>query len=123
MRLTYRLLAIVTITVLLAPSLRLAAIGDSVAACNASPRPMCACPVHHGSQGRVPNCCAAHTGQCGIESHDAYLASLLSALTYVPTEHRLPGDLDIGEFDSVSLPLGLLPSHAAPPDQPPRTAL
>jgi hypothetical protein len=58
-----------------------------------------------------------------VESPDAYLASLLNTLIFVSTEHHLSDDLNVAAFDPAASGASLLPSHAAPPDQPPRAAL
>jgi hypothetical protein len=123
MRIASRLLAILTIAVMLAPSARWAAMPGGGAACCAGAAMACDCPNHHGSMGSVPACCMGRGGQCGVESPDANLASLLSTLIFVPTEHHLSGELNVRAFDAAALRASLLPSHAAPPDQPPRTAL
>jgi hypothetical protein len=62
-------------------------------------------------------------GQCGLESHDSYLASFLSTLNYVPTEHHWSNPVAPWSFGHYTSDLSLLPSHAQIPEQPPRATL
>ena len=87
MRLAIRFLAILTIAALLAPGVRWASLRGPVEAC-ACPPVACMCPRHHHAFGHTPICIMANGGQCGVDSHDSYLSSLLSTLIYVPTEHH-----------------------------------
>ena len=86
MRIAIRFLAILTIAALLAPGVRWASLRAPVEAC-ACPPAACMCAGHHHAFGHIPICCMGNGGQCGLESHDSYLSSLLSTLIYVPTEH------------------------------------
>jgi hypothetical protein len=65
-------------------------------------------------------CGMANGGQCGLDSGDSFLSSLLNALTFIPTEYRWPGGRARSGFCWVVSRLTLLPSHARPLDQPPR---
>jgi hypothetical protein len=65
----------------------------------------------------------ANGGQCGLESHDSYLSSLLSSLIYVPTEYPWTNPLAPWTFDHSIKDLSLLPSHVRIPEQPPRATL
>jgi hypothetical protein len=68
-------------------------------------------------------CGMTNGGQCGLDSHDNFLNSLLGSLIFVPTVHRLPGRQASWGFSHVASRLTLLPSHARPFDQPPRPTL
>lgn len=113
MRIAARVLAILTIAALLAPAIRWASPQEATEACRCLPG-ACACSGHHHALG----CC--NGGQCGVESPDAYLAALLSTLTYVPTEHPWWNPLAFWTWAYSITGLDLLPSHARIPEQPPR---
>jgi hypothetical protein len=119
MRIAIRFLAILTIAALLAPGVRWASLRAPVEAC-ACPPGACMCACHHRAFGRTPICCMANGGQCGLESHDSYLASLLSTLIYVPTEHPWSNPPATWSLGRDTADLSLLPSHARIPEQPPR---
>ncbi len=122
MRMTGRLLAILTIAALLAPGVRWVSTHVGVEAC-ACPPTACMCPGHHHTFGHTSMCGMANGGQCGMTSHDDFINSLLSSLIYLPTRHRVP-DASALWFTSILSPhLSLLPSHARPLDEPPRIAL
>lgn len=117
-----RFLAILTIAALLAPGVRGSSVRAPVEAC-ACPPAACMCAGHHHAFGHIPSCCTGNGGQCGLESHDSYLSSLLSTLIYVPTEHPWSTPLAPWRFGHDASGLSLLPSHARIPEQPPRAAL
>jgi hypothetical protein len=119
MRIAIRFLAILTIAALLAPGVRWASLRAPMEACSCPPG-ACTCPGHHHAFGRTPICGLANGGQCGLESHDSYLVSLLSTLIYVPTEHHWSSPLAPWSFGHNITDLSLLPSHARIPEQPPR---
>ena len=79
------------------------------------------CVGHQHASGRVPACCMGKGGQCGLQSPDSYLSSILSALTYVPTEHPWWNPLTPWSFGCDASVLILLSSHVRIPEQPPRT--
>ncbi len=122
MRIAIRFLAILTIAALLAPGVRWASLRAPVEAC-ACPPGACTCAGHHHAPGHMPSCCMGKGGQCGLESHDNYLNSLLSTLIYVPTEHPWSNPLAPWSFGHDTSDLSLLPSHAPIPEQPPRPTL
>jgi hypothetical protein len=62
-------------------------------------------------------------GQCGLESRDSYLSSILNTLIYVPTEHPWWNPLAARCFGQSTADFRLLPSHERIPRQPPRTNL
>jgi hypothetical protein len=68
-------------------------------------------------------CGMTNGGQCGLDSHDNFLNSLLGSLIFVPTEHRLPDVRALWGFSQPASRLNLLPLHARPHDQPPRPTL
>ena len=122
MRIAIRFLAILTIAALLAPGVRWASLGGSLEAC-ACPPAACLCVHHRHAPGQGPTCCMGKGGQCGLESHDSYLSSILSTLIYVPTEHRWSNPLVPSSGGYENSELNLLPSHARIPEQPPRATL
>jgi hypothetical protein len=115
MRTAIRLLAILTIAALLAPDVRWASVRTSAEACTCPPA-ACRCAGHHHGLGI---CCMG--GQCGLESPDSYLASILSTLIYVPAEHHWVNPLAPWSFGIYASALSILPSHARIPELPPRT--
>ncbi|HMD86954.1 MAG TPA: hypothetical protein VKO18_19875 [Terriglobia bacterium] len=119
MRIAIRFLVILTIGALLAPGVRWAFLRAPVEAC-ACPPAACMCAGHHHTLGHIPICSMANGGQCGLESPDRYLSSLLSTLIYVPTEHPWSNPLAPWSFGHNPSDLNLLPSHVRIPEQPPR---
>lgn len=81
------------------------------------------CAGHHHALGHTPICCMGKGGQCGLESPDGYLSSLLSSLIYVPTEHPWSNPLAPWSCGHDTSELSLMPSHARIPEQPPRATL
>ena len=75
------------------------------------------------SRTHLASCCMGKGGQCGLESHDSYLSSLLSTLIYVPTEHLWSNPPAPWSYGYEISELNLLPSYARIPEQPPRTTL
>jgi len=65
----------------------------------------------------------ANGGQCGVDSHDNYLHSLLSTLLYVPIEHHWTNPLTPSSLGRDTSTFSLLPSHVRIPEQPPRPTL
>lgn len=122
MRTAIRFLAILTIAALLAPGVRWASLRTPVEACSCPPG-ACMCAGHHHALGRATMCGMANGGQCGLESPDSYLSSLLSSLIYVPTEHPWANPLAPRSCGHETSSLNLLPSHARIPEQPPRATL
>ena len=122
MRTAIRFLAIVTIAALLVPAMRWASLRGPMEAC-ACPPAACMCKNHSHAFGSVPSCCKGKGGQCGLESHDSYLSSILSTLIYVPTEHHWANPLAPWSFGFHTSSLSLLPSHVRIPEQPPRFPL
>jgi hypothetical protein len=122
MRIATRFLAILTIVALLAPGVRWASLRVQTEAC-ACPPAACRCAGHHHASGNTPICSMGNGGRCGLGSQDSYLASLLSTLIYVPTEHPWSNPLASGSFGRDTSNSNLLPSHARIPKQPPRSTL
>jgi hypothetical protein len=122
MRIAIRFLAVLTIAALLAPSVRWASIGDAAEVCTCPPG-ACMCPGHHHLAGHTPLCCMGHGGQCGFESQDSYLASILGTLIYMPAEYLWSNPLAPWSCGYETPELNLLPSHARIPEQPPRATL
>lgn len=122
MRIAIRFLAILTIAALVAPSVRWASLRAPAEAC-ACPPAACMCPGHQHTMGNTPICCMANGGQCGLGSHDSYVASLLSSMIYIPTEHSISNPLAPRSFGHAASDLSLAPSHVRIPEQPPRTIL
>jgi hypothetical protein len=81
------------------------------------------CAFHHQASGHLPMCCRGKVSQCGLGSHDSYLASLLSSSIYVPTEHPWSNPPATWSFGHDTPELSLLPSHVRIPEQPPRPTL
>lgn len=124
MRITIRLLAILTMVALLAPSTRWASLRSPAEECACScPPGACRCAGHHHPPGHLPGCCAGKGGKCGMDSQDNYLASILSTLIYAPTEHPWWNPLAPWSCDHDNSHLSLLPSHVRIPEQPPRATL
>jgi len=122
MRTATRLLAILTIAALLAPGMRWASLRAQTEAC-ACPPAACMCAGHPHSFGHSPRCAMANGGQCGLDSHDSYLGSLLGTLIYVPTEHPWADPLSSSRFGCQTSNSSLLPAHARIPERPPRASL
>jgi hypothetical protein len=122
MRTAVRFLAVLTIAALLAPSVRWASPRAQADAC-ACPPAACMCAGHHHTSGGVHTCCMGKGEQCGWQSHDSYLSSILSTLIYVPTEHPWWNPLAAWSFGRDASDLSLLPSHVRIPEHPPRTTL
>ena len=122
MRTATRFLAILTLAALLAPSVRWASLRISLDDC-ACPTGACMCATHHQAHGHIPSCCQGKGGQCGMESHDSYLSSILSTLIYVPTEHLWWNPLAPWSFGRDASDISLLPPHTRIPEQPPRATL
>jgi len=122
MRTLPRYLAILTLATLLAPSVRWTSPQASADACGCPPG-ACMCPAHQHSSGRLPACCLGTGGRCGIQSPASYIATILSTLTYVPTEHPWWNPIAAWSLRDDASGLSLLPSHARIPDQPPRASL
>jgi len=122
MRTALRFLAILTIAALLAPGVRWASLRAPVEAC-ACPPAACMCAGHHHALGHASMCGMAHGGQCGLESHDNYLSSVLNTLIYVPTEHPWANPLAPGILSHDTSDISLLSSHIRIPEQPPRATL
>jgi hypothetical protein len=122
MRIATRFLAILTIAALLAPGVRWASLRAQTEAC-ACPPAACMCAGHHHASGHTPICCMGKGGRCGLGSQDSYLASLLSTLIYVPTEHHWLNPIVPSSFGHDTSDMNLLPSHARIPEQPPRLTL
>jgi hypothetical protein len=122
MRKLGQFLAVFAIIALLAPSVRWVGVpaGGETCAC---PPGACMCPMHHHARGQTHDCSMASGGQCGLESHDSYLSSLLSTFIYVPTEHHFYDPLQLWGFRDSNARLNLLPSHVQIPEQPPRIVL
>ena len=117
-----RYLAIVTMAALIAPSVRWASPNATADACGCPPG-ACMCEGHHHGSGRLPACCMGTGGQCGVHSPDSYISTMLSTLTYVPTEYPCWNPIAAWSFCHDASDLNLLPSHARVPDQPPRDSL
>ena len=81
------------------------------------------CAGHHHAAGHSPTCCMGKGGKCGMDSQDSYLASILSTLIYVPTEHPWSNPFGPWSFSHVTSDLSLLPPHVRIPVPPPRAAL
>jgi hypothetical protein len=81
------------------------------------------CPGHHHVLGQTVHCGMANGGQCGLESPDSYLRSLLNTLIYVPIDHPLYCPLQRWGLGGFTIRLNLLPAHAQAPEQPPRLTL
>ena len=122
MRTAVRFLAVLTLAALLAPSVRWTSLRAPLQAC-ACPPQACHCPGHHHDSGKAPRCCMANGGHCGLESPDSFLASILSTLIYVPSEHPWWDPLATLGFGCAASGSHLLPSHARIPEQPPRPRL
>jgi hypothetical protein len=122
MRIAIRFLAVLTIAALLAPGVRWASLHGPMEAC-ACPPGACMCANHHHALGNIPRCCMGKGSQCGWDSHDNYLNSLLSNLIYEPTEHPWWNPLAAWSCGHHASDLSVLPSHARIPEQPPRTTL
>jgi len=116
MRTAIRFLALLAIAALLAPGVRWASLRAPMEACSCSPG-ACMCAGHHHASG---SCCMGKGTQCGWGSADSYLASILSTLIYVPTEHHWVNPLAPWRFGHDTSDLSLLPSHVRIPEQPPR---
>ncbi len=114
-----RILNVLMIAALLTPLTPwafLRAQGDTCAC----PPAACRCAGHdHGKA----SCCMGKGGLCGLNSQDSFLASILSTLIYVPTEHNWADPLMSARFDLTASELSLLPSHGRIPEQPPRVTL
>jgi hypothetical protein len=122
MRTVTRFLAILTVLALLAPSVRWASLRSAIEACTCLPG-ACMCASHHHSLGRTPGCGMGKGGQCGMESHDSYVNSLLSSFIYVPTERSWPTPLPTWSFGRDTSETSLLAAHVRLPEQPPRATL
>jgi hypothetical protein len=122
MRIAIRFLVILTIGALLAPDARWAFLRSPGEIC-ACPPAACMCAGHHHALGHAAMCGMVNGGQCGWESHDSYLSTLLSTLIYVPTEHPWSNLLGPWTFSHTTSGLNLLPSHMRIPEQPPRATL
>lgn len=122
MRTAIQCLAILTIAALVAPSVRWASLRSPGEAC-ACPPDACMCVTRQHASGHMRSCCMGKGGHCGLESHDAYVNSVLGSLIYVPTEHPWSNPLTSRNFADGTLDLSVLPSHARIPEQPPRIAL
>ena len=121
MRIASPLLAILTIAALLAPVVYWASSPVGINDC-ACPPVACMCPGHQHAMGHRGKCAMANGGQCGLHSSDYVLSSLLTSLTYIPSEHRFPILQERWGFGYELSNPSLQPSHAQPPDQPPRLA-
>jgi len=122
MRIAIRFLAVLIIATLVAPSVRWDSVRAPVEAC-ACPPAACMCAGHHHVFGHTSICNMANGGQCGLESPDSYLSSLLSTLIYVPTEYTWSNPAVPWSFDHHASDLTLLPAHGRIPEQPPRATL
>ena len=122
MRTFARLLAILTMAALLAPSVRWTSPKATADACGCPPG-ACMCEGHRHGAGRLPACCMGTGGQCGVQSPDSYISAILSTLTYVPTEHPWWDPIAAWSLCYDAPHSSLLPSHARIPDQPPRFPL
>lgn len=122
MRTALRFLAVLTLAALVAPSVRWASLRTPVETC-ACPPAACMCSGHHHAVGHAAMCGMANGGQCGLESHDNYLGSLLSTLIYVPTEHPWANPLAPRICRHDTSDISLLSSHVRIPEQPPRATL
>ncbi|MGO8786423.1 MAG: hypothetical protein ACLQVL_03440 [Terriglobia bacterium] len=122
MRSAIRFLAILTIAALVAPSVRWASLRSPVEACTCLPG-ACMCASHHHGLGRTPTCGMGKGGPCGLESHDAYVNSLLSNSIYVLTEYVWSAALPQWSFGQDTSDANLLPAHVRLPEQPPRPTL
>ena len=96
MRIAIRVLAILTIAALLAPSVRWASLRGPVEACECLPG-ACMCATHHHASGHTSDCCMGIGGRCGMGSPDSYLSSVLSTWIFVPSEYtgRIPSPLGV----------------------------
>ena len=120
MRAVSRYLSIIAIAALLIPELRWASPSSSGDAC-ACPPVACMCVGgHHHAVGH--GCCAGKRAECGFHSHNGYLQSILSTLSYEATEYPWWNPLPSSKRGVEASPLSLLPSHARIPDQPPRSS-
>lgn len=121
MRIALRFLAVLTIAALLAPGVPWTSLRASVEGCPCAPA-VCRC-AHHHADGHLPGCSMGKSGQCGLESHDSYLSSILSTLIYVPSEQHWASPLAPLSFGHETSDSNLLPSHRRIPEQPPRPTL
>ena len=122
MRRLHRFLAIVAIAAILGPCVRWAYVGAQLEACACS-QSVCMCEGHHHGRGHAPTCAMANGGKCGLNSQDAYLASLLDTLNYVPTFYCWANPCANWGRATRAWNSDLLISHARIPEQPPRTHL
>ncbi len=119
MRYAVCFLTVLMIAALLVPSAPWALLRANGDACMCPPA-ACHCATHnHGSA----SCCMGKGGLCGLNSPDNSLASTLSTLIYVPTEHPWADPLMPSAFEQGTSELNLLPSHVRIPEQPPRATL
>ena len=120
MRLVIRFLAVLSIAALLAASAPWTSLRTASGQC-CCPAGTCHCPGHQHDSRSTHSCCKG--GLCGLNPPDSYLATLLSTLIYMPTEHRWAGPIVPWSFGHEASGLSLLSSHERIPDQPPRTKL
>jgi hypothetical protein len=122
MTIANRWISMLMLAALLAPAVRWASSGIDFDDC-ACPPAACMCPGHQHSSGHAGKCSMANGGQCGLHSSDYGLSSLLSSLTYIPSEHRFTVFLEPWVFRRHISDPSQQPSHSQPPEQPPRLAL
>ena len=122
MRTAFRILAILTMGAMLAPSVRWASLRGPVEACECLPG-ACTCATHYHASGHKSGCCMGMGGHCGMGAQDSYFSSVLSTWIFVPTEYAWSNPPATSSFGHDAAHITLLPSHVRVPEHPPRPTL